>query len=256
MLHTNRCVVLLLLVVAVLPYVVHCQNGAHLRFVNAQVAYSDPLLLKFTNVGETAYAPTVSSPGFTPFSVVLEANYQAEFEVIDIFTGTIFSTTGVYDSGYGSLLFYGGTADNAKATPKYTHSVVSLSWMEMPELLHFPGLFNTSFRLVNLWENTVTAAPLLTAVVNGVPMGGNNSNSAAFFVGVGQYTTDWSITYDGPSYFIELYDQDSNFLAQGTFTNLQFNSPYDIYVLPTIFNNQVYPYPTIQVVPQSDIGNY
>jgi len=77
------------------------------------------------------------------------------------------------------------------------------------------------------------------------------------YVGIGQYTNDWVFMYEGPAYFIALFDQDSNFLGQISVDGLDSANPYDIYVLPTLLdNNEAYdysPYPTLQVVAQSDM---
>eukprot|EP01102_Stenamoeba_stenopodia_P009281 TRINITY_DN2737_c0_g1_i1.p1 TRINITY_DN2737_c0_g1~~TRINITY_DN2737_c0_g1_i1.p1 ORF type:complete len:276 (-),score=45.05 TRINITY_DN2737_c0_g1_i1:139-921(-) len=240
------------LVASVIPSALG-QNGVHLRFVNAQVAYSDPLLVQYSTYsgGGSVYTTTTTSPDFTDFNIVLLPEYSTTFNVIDIYSGsTVLSVVGDYDSGYGSLVLYGGSAQNDKITPKYSHSVLPLTWAYIPELLHFPGQFNITFRLVNLWENTVTPSTAVTVFINGAPIGGNDS----WFVGVGQYSPSQTSFFAGPSYLITLFDQDSNYLGQYVANNLQAGFPYDIFVLPTMFNiNYPSPYPTIQVVPQSDV---
>jgi len=89
--RSNTRVSLLVLCLTCLGYLASfasAQNGVHLRFVNAQVAYSDPLLLQYLEYSYTGlFTTTTTSPDFTDFDIVLLPDSQTTFNVIDIYSG-------------------------------------------------------------------------------------------------------------------------------------------------------------------------
>jgi len=193
-------------------------------------------MLKYFYEGTSfAYTSSVPSPGYSSFDMVLLPDQNTRLELIDNFGGQIISTNfSNFGSGYGSVIIYGGSGD-------------TLKWLFMEEYVHVAGNFNVSFRLINLWQNTITNKDL-TLTINGVSIGET--------AGYGQYTKDY-VTFFSEEFLIYLFDTDGVYLGQKTITTaeIQNGNPYDILVVP--MNNQYYspgpaPYPTLMLAPQLD----